>query len=366
MATQSEEGFDLIHLFVTVFQPQKGERVTLLTDLPHSEIVDNKAWSDRRKMALDWQRSLLQASKSLNIKVNPLAYFSATGQTNKQLPDVVRVEGRTLPMAELLERSDIVLALTEYSATAPLMGYGRQMGHLRGASMPRVSKSMETTALAADYQEVARRARMLVKRLQKASGASIEFSTGHRLYVDLRYRKAEADNGQCPPGADPPFINLPSGEAYQAPYEGERPNEPSCTEGVIPVSLEGHLALLQVEANRVQEVLGDSAQAQALRAVFEVDPARRNVAELGLGCNPRAVVTGNVLEDEKAGLHWAYGRSEHLGGTVGPDAFKRPENILHTDIVYAADSPIGVSRLVLEFPEGSTEDIIRDGQYTIF
>ena len=365
MSTQPD-AFDLIRLFVTVFQPQKGERLTLLTDLPHGDIVDNKAWSDRRTLALDWQRTLQQASKNLNIKANPLAYYSATGQDNAQLPDNARVEGRTVPMAELLGRSDIVLALTEYSATAPLMGYGRELGQLRGASMPGVSKSMETTALAADYQEVARRVHLLVRRLQKASGASIEFSTGHRLYMDLRFREAEADDGQCPPGVDPPFINLPSGEAYQAPYEGEWSNEPSRTQGVIPVSQDGALVLLQVEGNRITEILGETSQAHAWRSLLEVDPARRNIAELGLGCNPKAIVTGNVLEDEKAGLHWAFGRSEHLGGTVGPDAFKRPENIVHTDIVYAAHSPIGIARFVLEFPEGSAEDVMRDSQYTIF
>jgi len=57
---------------------------------------------------------------------------------------------------------------------------------------------------------------------------------------------------------------------------------------------------------------GDSA-----KAFLEEDDARKNVAELGLGCNLAAIVTPNILEDEKAGPHIALGRSDHLGGAVG-------------------------------------------------
>ena len=43
---------------------------------------------------------------------------------------------------------------------------------------------------------------------------------------------------------------------------------------------------------------GPDPQAESLRAFLLADPARANIAELGLGCNERAVVQGNVLEDD--------------------------------------------------------------------
>jgi hypothetical protein len=362
----SEKAFDLEELFAAVFQPRKGEKVMIIADLPHGDIIDNSAWSERRQMALDWQRTLSSLSKALNIKVQPLAFYAATGQNNGDLPENARMEGRTVPFLELFEESDIVLAMTEYSATAPLMTFGRQLEDLRGASMPGVSKRMEETALAADYRELARRTEMLANRLQEAEGARVKFTTGHEFYFDLRYREAKADDGQCPPGAEPPFINLPSGEAYQAPYEGERADDDSRTKGVIPVQLIEEVALLRIEQNRIVEVAGSSPAAEELREFFDLDPARRNIAEIGLGCNEKAMVSGQVLEDEKAGFHWAYGRSEHLGGTVGPDDFSDPNHVVHTDIVYAPESPIGIERLSLEFPEGSCEEIMHDGIYTIF
>jgi len=44
----------------------------------------------------------------------------------------------------------------------------------------------------------------------------------------------------------------------------------------------------------------------------------RNLAELGVGTNERAGLTGNILEDEKmlGTVHVAFGASAGIGGTV--------------------------------------------------
>ncbi|MDD2237299.1 MAG: aminopeptidase, partial [Kiritimatiellae bacterium] len=179
------------------------------------------------------------------------------------------------------------------------------------------------------------------------------------------FRNAHADNGRCRREQTPHLINLPSGEAYIVPYEGER-GEPSQTTGEIPVFLRGETVLLTVKNNRITEVNGSSPEADCLRELFAADPARRNLAELGLGCNDCAVVSGVVLEDEKAGMHWAYGRSEHLGGTVGPSAFRDPSLILHNDVVYAQDSPIGIRSLILHYADQAEECIMANSVYTLF
>jgi leucyl aminopeptidase (aminopeptidase T) len=113
----------------------------------------------------------------------------------------------------------------------------------------------------------------------------------------------------------------------------------------------------------VVDVLGRGEAAADLRAFLALDGARRNVAELGLGCNPMARVWGNVLEDEKAGPHIALGRSEHLGGVTGPDAFEDPRHIWHHDFVYAHQSPIHVAKLALIDSRGATDLLIVNGHY---
>ncbi len=362
------KSFDLEKLLIDVFGPQPGEKVLVMTDLPHGEWTDNEKWADRREMAAEWHAAFQQLGTKLGFSVHPLLTYAATGAHSAPLPEEGEMDGQQVRLEDILSEANIVVALTEYSATAPLIGFSQKLPNLRAASMPGVTKSMEQTALAADYSEVARKSHILAVKLDQAMGAKVEFSTGHQLYFDLRYRQAEADDGQL--HADKKgirLINLPSGEAFIAPYEGELEGQPSRTEGLIPVMVDDELVLFRVQENRIVEVIGDGPQAAQKRDYFAVDQARCNIAELGLGCNDKAVISGSVLEDEKVlGMHWAYGRSDHIGGTVGVADFSDPSHVVHHDTVYPKGDRIEIASLVLEYEKGTSEEIIKDGQYTIF
>ena len=359
---------ELEKLLIDVFNPQPGERVLVMVDLPHGELTDYEGWTERREMASEWHSAFKGLESQLGITVHPLLTYPATGAHNGPLPEEGEIEGQKVRFEKILEDSNILVSLTEYSATAPLIEYTQRFPNLRVASMPMVSRSMEETALSAGYSELARKAHILAAKLDQAVGARVEFSTGHQMYFDLRYRDAHADDGQLHADKEGArVINLPSGEAYVAPYEGELEGEPSRTEGTIPVMLGDELVLGRVEENRIVEVIGDGPEAAEAREHLAMDEALRNVAELGLGCNDQAVVTGNVLEDEKVmGMHWAFGLSDHLGGTVGVDDFSDPTHVEHRDWVYPQGGPIEISSLILEYEDGMMEEIIRDGEYAVF
>jgi leucyl aminopeptidase (aminopeptidase T) len=227
---------------------------------------------------------------------------------------------------------------------------------------------MEETSLKADYREVARRCRVLKEAFQGADHAEVLFSTGHRCHFDLRHRVCEADDGYLhrDKNDDVPVINLPSGETFEVPYEGEIAGDPSRTRGELPVHEDGQTVVFRVEANRIEEVIGRGSVADRYRSFFAADPVRGNVAEMAFGCNDDAKVTGNVLEDEKAGFHWAYGRSDHLGGTIGLAQFRSPANVVHQDIVYARGSPIAVASAELVEGGGRRIAVIRDGAYVLW
>jgi hypothetical protein len=359
--------FDLIKLLTDVFDPKADEVVTVACDLPRTPGDDTPQWRERRVMALEWHRAFVALGHGRGFVTNPVLTYLATGANNAELPNEAEMGGKKVPLKETLLASTLAVFLTEYSATAPLDGLSHLKEDFRAASMPGVEKRMEKTALAADYREVARRCRILDKALRGAESLDVTFSTGHRCSFDLRFREPEMDDGFLPrhkPGDR--VINLPSGETFIVPYEGEQAGTPSLTMGSIPLRDASDLVILAVEANRIARVEGNGTMARNLRAFFAADPARTNIAEVAFGCNDWAEVTGNVLEDEKAGFHWAYGRSDHLGGTIGVNSFIQADTVVHQDVVYAKGNPIQVAEAVSAHPDGRRTRIIRNGSYVVF
>jgi leucyl aminopeptidase (aminopeptidase T) len=366
-----ETGFNLEKFLVDVFAPVRGEKCAVMVDLPTATCPDSDDWRQRREMAAEWRTGLEALGRKVGFEVLPLVRYAATGSNNANLPREAEVGDRTVPMVSLLDSLSLVLAMNHFSATAPLIDVcKRRPGAdvFRAASMPGIEKRMEKTSLAADYSQVAKRCRILKELFQGVDRAEVEFSTGHRCLFDLRHRICEADDGYLhrDKSDDLPVINLPSGETFQVPYEGEKPGDPSRTAGDLPVGEGGETLVFRVEGNRIQEVKGEGPAAARYRTFFREDPVRGNIAELAFGCNDRAVVTGNVLEDEKAGFHWAFGRSDHLGGVTGVAEFKKPENVVHQDIVYARGNPITIRKAEMVTTGGKRTTVIRDGAYSLW
>ncbi len=358
--------FDLDKLLKDVFDPQAGELVTVVVDEPTADVPDHDAWRARRDMAVEWRNAFVALGEERGFEVRPLVGYPATGANNADLPATGAMDGAEADLAEVLGGSTLVVAMTEFSATAPLSQFAAANDDFRAASMPGVEKRMEHTALAADYARVAARCRAIHEAFEGGQLVDVLFSTGHRCWFDLRQRAAEMDDGALPRGkSGDRIINLPSGETFIVPYEGEIYGLPSWTAGTIPVVEGEEMVLFHIVANCIQVVEGDGPLAERYAEFFNDDPARSNVAEVAFGVNDMAEVTGCVLEDEKAGFHWAFGRSDHLGGVVGVDDFDHPGNVVHQDIVYAAGNPVQVERADIVHPDGRRITVIENGEYTL-
>lgn len=357
--------FDLGKFFVDVFKPATGEIVTVMHDVPHGAIKDTEQWRQRRQMAQEWRDKLAGLAGTWGITVNPVATYDATGGNNAPLPQKCRMGGKELDITDVVNNSTIVLAMPQFSATAPLYPLAQNHTKLRVGSMPGVAKFMEESGLSADYNKISAKAKKLEKVFNAAVAAEVEFSTGHKCFFDLPLEnKALIDDGILHPErahSHDALSNLPAGEVFCVPNE----NADSKTKGELPDVVNGEKVVYVVEHNQLVDVRGDGPEAARLRKEFATDAGRRNIAEFAIGLNDKAKVTGIILEDEKAGFHWAYGRSDHFGGKVGIAQFNSVENVVHMDVVYAKESPITCKKLDFIFPDGSRQTLIVDGDIQV-
>lgn len=368
-------------LLDAVFQCAPREAgLTFLVDLPDDRVHDSSGWMDRRRIATEWYLMLQDSWDVMPFEKLTFCAYPNVGTNNGDLPqDILLVEqvNRHGTIASSLDTtfdavlrdSSVVLAPTELSATAPLKMLARRLG-FRGATMPGFSRAM-MPALGLNYESVNRRVLQIQERMNRASGANVMLGVGedvlHPLHIDLRFRNGHASGGLIrQPGN---VANLPSGEAYIVPYEGEEPGERSQTTGVLPVQFGDEVVRFRILENKAVEVLSDGPASAQQARLLDAEPAYGNIAELGVGVLSEWGVkpVGSTLLDEKLGLHIAFGRSEHFGGQVGPAQFSAPDRVVHIDWVYVPEVQPRISVRYLNFiyPDGSEENIMRDGKLTV-
>ena len=375
---------ELVSLVRSVFPRRANDRaLAILVDVPRRAASDNPAWRERRRLAREWFALLDARKEEIPLAEVKLVAYADVGSNNADLPaDGYRIVGEMPGTADELERAgerasfesvfastQLYLAPTEYSTTAPLKNAARRFG-FRAATMPGFAAAM-VPALRIDYGEVARRVDALKARLDEAEHADVRFRVDgkaeYSVFFDLRRRSAHASSGRFPEPAT--AGNLPSGEAYIVPYEGEA-GPASRTRGILPVEADGEVVLFDVRRNRAVKAKGRGRAARAEREHLAQEPAYGNMAELGFGVlgDFGLQPIGEILLDEKLGLHVAFGRSDHFGGAVGPKDFSSPQAVIHLDRIYIPQvmPRVAVEAVVLGYPGGREETIIADGAYLIF
>jgi hypothetical protein len=375
---------ELRHLFLTVFEPRPTDKVlTIIVDVPDGPVPDHDNWRDRRVMAYDWWMRAIAFKHDLGLERLEIYYYPNIGSNNNDLPEtlyhwggnpsmldaeVLVTEGMAVPLADVMTFTDLIIAPTEFSATAPCKMLAKQY-NFRGTTMPGFTMAM-IPALSLDYGKVHERIMSIKTRLDEAVREVMEFETHGKKYVldcDLRHRTATASSGMF--HQDKVVGNLPSGETYIVPYEGEVEGDTSRTQGEVPVQFGSEIVVYHIMENRAIEILSEGPESEKQRGMLADEPAYGNIAELGHGVlgDFGCTAVGSLLMDEKLGLHVAFGRSEHFGGIVSPKSFNDPKKVVHIDRVYVESlQPDIVAKLVtLYYPDGREEVIMRDGKWVV-
>ena len=216
------------------------------------------------------------------------------------------------PVAAALLACDVFLAPTSRSLSHTTARKQASDAGVRGATMPGVTEDMLARVMAVDFDAMAARSHAVAALLDEGTVAKVSCPRGTQLTLDLTDRAGISDDGDLT--ARGAFGNLPCGESFIAPAGGDGQ---IVAVSLSPLGLSDEPAVLTMQDGRIVSAEGGLGP-EYLDLLLAHGELGRNLAELGVGTNDRAQLTGNVLEDEKilGTIHVAFGASAGIGGTV--------------------------------------------------
>ena len=216
-------------------------------------------------------------------------------------------------VAEAMAAADVLMAPTVQSLSHTAARKRATDAGARCATLPGVTEEMLARVMSADMEGLRRKGHAVAEALDRASEALVTDANGTDLRMDLSGREAIPDAGELTErGA---FGNLPCGEAFISPAGAD--GTLVIDGSLAGIGLVDEPVELVVEGGHLTSARGGQGMAfMDLLTVHGEDAT--TIAELGVGTNEKAILTGEVLEDEKIGgtIHIAFGSSAGIGGTV--------------------------------------------------
>ena len=257
---------------------------------------------------------------------------------------------------------------------------------MRGAWTPGITPDMMNRTAAIDYKELQARCASLTEIFKGAVSVRVTAPGGTDLVVPVNGRALMADDGDfSKPGTGG---NIPAGEVFISPVVGGSQlkdadgkvleQQSDGCEGTIvydgSMTFSDGDSILEtpitckVEKGFVTDISGGAEARRLLKTIMEAElrpfvlekegklpqgqasvykKNARNIGELGIGLNPAANITGNMLEDEKAfhTCHFA------IGENYDNDA----PSLIHLDGVVREPT------IMLTYGDGTTRTILENG-----
>ena len=216
-----------------------------------------------------------------------------------------------------MAEADVVLAPTIQSISHTAARKKASEAGVRIGSLPGVTEDMLTRLMTSDLSEVRRRGWALSGILNGGAEARITCRHGSDLRIGLEDRLSIVDAGEL--GSRGAFGNLPCGEAFIAPVEGTAEGTLVVDGSIAEIGLLDTPTSLTVRGGHLTDTTGSDGSA-LLEMLSAHGEDGTNVAELGIGTNEEAMLTGNILEDENifAPADVAFGASARSAAMSSP------------------------------------------------
>ena len=170
--------------------------------------------------------------------------------------------------------------------------------------------------LRADYRKIEERTVKVAGLVTGRRTARVTTKLGTDITMSIEGRTCHEDTGIVTKAGA--FSNLPAGEAYLAPVEGSANGRMVIDGSCAGVGVVSDPITIEVANGLATKITGGRGAEELLGLVSKFGQDGRNIAELGIGTNDEARLSGIILEDEKVmgTVHIALGDNISMGGKV--------------------------------------------------
>ncbi|MHA1836214.1 MAG: aminopeptidase [Candidatus Odinarchaeia archaeon] len=317
---------NIYRVFKVNLNLKDNENCLILSDVPNDiEFIQKtkneiSSMINRTLLAREFYKVCYSSfSKQVDFKT-----FRSTGMNGAEPPAEI---------STLMLNYNVIVILTTYSLSHTKARENASLNGARIASMPGFNVEMlrKNGPMDVDYNEISEVTKKIAARGLNVKKVTVETSS-FKFTFNKDNREFLVDDGlYTTPGS---WGNLPAGEAFCAPVEGSSEGNLIIRKGWFP-DLDEDLELI-IRKGFVTMINGGGQVGENLKKLLGFDSSyaigkfksRRNIAEFGIGSNPKASRLDNILESEKikGTVHIAIGDNINFGGKTSSD--------IHLDFIF--------------------------------
>jgi len=220
---------------------------------------------------------------------------------------------------------------------------------IRVGHCPGITKSMMIEGpMNIDYIKMLDAANKLIKSFNNAKQVHITAPGGTDIILSIEDRGFSTDVQIT----DKLFANLPCGEIWCGPVETMGDGLIVCDGSIGDIGKVSKPLKIFIEKGKIINIESDDQKLiENIEKLINIDKEAKVIGELGIGLNPGAQLSGNLLEDEKAlqTAHIAFGNNEEMDG--GQNRSKT-----HRDFLFYKPT------MKVSYKDGSSQILIREGE----
>jgi len=219
-------------------------------------------------------------------------------------------------IAEMMQKVNVVIcatsrSLTHTNARRMAVSAGARVGTMPGITVPIMSR-----CFSANSNEIIETNNKLLKILDNAKEIKLTSALGTNAIFSSVGRKIISSTGVLRNAGD--WGNIPSGEVYFAPVEDISYGKIVCDGSISGIGKVEEPITIALENGMITNISGGKQAKEFDEMLSKVGGKAKAVAEFGVGTNPKAEISGFILEDEKVlgTVHIAFGNNMSMEGSI--------------------------------------------------